>query len=91
MDRIEKNQTWKLVLRPKNKNVIGTKREFINNLNADGKIVRNKVRLICKGHAQVEENDFEETFSLLAGLESIRVLLAFTWYKNFKFYQMDFK
>ena len=54
LDRIEKNQTWKFVLRPKNKNVIGTKWEFINNLNADGKIVRSKARLICKGHAHFE-------------------------------------
>ena len=71
--------------------MIWTKWEFRNNLNEDGKVVENKEILICKGHSQFEYNAFEETFSLLAGLESIRVLLAFTWYKNFKFYQMDFK
>jgi hypothetical protein len=40
--------------------VIGTKWAFKNKLNEDGKIVRNKVILVCKGYAQVEGIDFEE-------------------------------
>jgi hypothetical protein len=36
LDQIEKNETWELVLRPKKKNVIGTKWVFRNNLNEDG-------------------------------------------------------
>ena len=53
LDQIQKNQTWELVPRPKHKNVIGTKWVFINKLNEDGKVVRNKERLVCKGYAQV--------------------------------------
>ena len=34
--QIEKNDTWELVPRPKNKNVIGTKWVFRNKLNEDG-------------------------------------------------------
>lgn len=33
LDQIEKNNTWTLVPRPKNKNVIGTKWVFRNKLN----------------------------------------------------------
>jgi hypothetical protein len=47
LDQIEKNDTWELVLRTKNKNVIGTKWVFINKLNEDGQATRNKVRLVC--------------------------------------------
>jgi hypothetical protein len=36
LDQIEKNDTWELVTRPKNKNVIGTKWVFRNKLNEDG-------------------------------------------------------
>jgi hypothetical protein len=47
------------VPRPKDNNVIGTKWVFINKLDEDGKVVINKVRLVCKGYAQVEGIDFE--------------------------------
>jgi hypothetical protein len=91
LDQIEKNQTWDLVPRPKDKNVIGTKWVYINKLNEDGHIVRNKARLVCKGYAQVEGVDFEETFSPVARIEAIRMFLAFACYKKFKVYQMDVK
>jgi hypothetical protein len=65
LDQIEKNDTWELVPRPKNKNVIGTKWVFRNKLNEDGQVTRNKARLVCKGYAQIEGIDFEETFSQL--------------------------
>src|ERR1700678_2962974 len=51
LDQIEKNDTWELVPRPKNKNVIGTKWVFRNKLNEDGHVTRNKSRLVCKGYA----------------------------------------
>jgi hypothetical protein len=63
LDQIEKNDTWELVPRPKNKNVINTKWFFRNKLNEDGQVTRNKDRLVCKGYEKVEGIDFEETFS----------------------------
>ena len=51
LDQIEKNQTWDLVPRPKDKNVIGTKWVFKNKMNEDGQVVRSKARLVCKGYA----------------------------------------
>jgi hypothetical protein len=62
LDQIEKNETWELVPRSKDKNVIGTKWVFRNKLNEDGQVVRNKARLVCKGYAQVEGVEFDETF-----------------------------
>jgi hypothetical protein len=47
-NQIEKNDTWKLVPRPKNKNVIGTKWVFRNKLNEDGQVTRKKSILVCK-------------------------------------------
>jgi hypothetical protein len=91
LNQIEKNETWELVPRPKDKNVIGTKWVFRNKLDEDGQIVRNKARLVCKGYAQVEGIDFEETFAPVARLEAIIMFLAFVCFKNFKVYQMDVK
>jgi hypothetical protein len=71
LDQIEKNDTWELVPRPKNKNVIGTKWVFRNKLNEDGHVTRNKARLVCKGYTQVEGIDFEETFSPVSRMEAI--------------------
>jgi hypothetical protein len=88
LDQIEKNDTWELVPRPKNKNVIGTKWVFRNKLNEYGQVTRNKARLVCKGYAQIEGIDFEETFSLVARMETICLILAYACSKNVKVYQM---
>lgn len=84
-------ETWELVPRPKDKNVIGTKWVFRNNLNQQGPVIRNKTRLIYKGYAQVEGVYFEEFFSPISRLESIRLFLAYGSHKVFKVYQMDVK
>jgi hypothetical protein len=47
LDQIENNDTWELVPRPKNKNVIGIKWVFRNKLKEDGHITRNKARFWC--------------------------------------------
>jgi hypothetical protein len=86
LDQIEKNDTWELVPRPKDKNVIDTKLVYINKLNKYGQVTRNKSRLVYKGYAYVEESEFEETFSPVAKMEAIRSLLAYACSKNIKVY-----
>ena len=54
-------------------------------------IVTNKARLVAQGFNQEEEIDYEETFAPVARLEAIRMLLAFTCFKEFVLYQMDVK
>jgi hypothetical protein len=91
LDQIEKNDTWELVPRPKNKNVIDKKWVFRNKLNEYGQVTRNKARLVCKGYAQIEGIDFEETFAPVSRMEAICFLLAYACSKNVKVYQMDVK
>eukprot|EP00253_Pinus_taeda_P021764 PITA_21764 len=71
LDQIEKNDTWELVPRPHDKNVIGTKWIFKNKLNENGEVIRKNARLVCKGYAQQEGTDFKETFAPVATLEAI--------------------
>eukprot|EP00253_Pinus_taeda_P003549 PITA_03549 len=91
LDQIEKNDTWELVPRPLDKNVIGTKWIFKNKLNENGEVIRNKARLVCKGCAQQEGIDFEETFVPVSRLEAIRMLLSLSSFQKFKVYQMNVK
>jgi hypothetical protein len=53
--------------------------------------VRNKARLVAQGYGQVEGLDFGKTFTSVAHLEAIRILLVFAVSKEFKLYQMDVK
>eukprot|EP00253_Pinus_taeda_P035264 PITA_35264 len=91
LEHIEKNNTWELVPRPNYKNVIGTKWTFKNKLNENGDVSRNKARLVCKGYAQQEGIDFEETFAPVSRLEAMRMFLALSSFQKFKVYQMDVK
>jgi hypothetical protein len=56
-----------------------------------GEVVRNKSRLVAQGFSQKEGIDYEETFSPVARLEAIKILLAFFVAKGFKLHQMDVK
>jgi hypothetical protein len=91
LDQIEKNNTWELVPRHEDKNVIGSKWVFKNKMNEKGQVVRNKSILVCKGYAQVEGLDFDETFAPVERLEAIKMFLAYSCHKNCKVYQMDVK
>ena len=77
IEQIERNKTWTLIPRPKDKNVIDTKWAFENKLNEDGKVSRNKARLVCKHYFQAEGIDYGETFAPVARLEGVRTLLAY--------------
>ena len=52
-------------------------------MDENGIIVRNKARLVAQGFNQEEGIDCEETFAPVARLEAIRMLLAFTCFKDF--------
>ena len=56
-------------------------------MDENGIIVRNKARLVALGFNQ-EGIDYEETFAPVDRLEAIRMLLAFTCFKDFVLYQM---
>lgn len=64
---------------------------FRNKLNEDGKVIRNRERLVCKGYSQKEGIDNNETFAPIARIEVVRLFLAFATHKNYKVYQMDVK
>nr|GFB86006.1 integrase, catalytic region, zinc finger, CCHC-type, peptidase aspartic, catalytic [Tanacetum cinerariifolium] len=52
---------------------------------------QNKTRLVAKGYRQEEGIDFEESFSLVARLEAVRMFIAYVIHKNITIFQMDMK
>ncbi|CAL2276373.1 unnamed protein product [Prunus armeniaca] len=88
---IEKNQTWELVNRPFDKPVIGVKWVYKTKLNLDGSIQKNKAKLVAKGYAQKPGIDYNETFALVARLDTIRTLIALAVKNNWKLYQLNVK
>lgn len=91
LNQFTRNNVWKLVPKPKEHPVIGTKWIFKNKLDEQGNVTKNKARLVAKGYNQIEGIDFDETFAPVARLEAIGIFLAFSCFKGFKLYQMDVK
>ncbi|GJT96393.1 retrovirus-related pol polyprotein from transposon TNT 1-94 [Tanacetum coccineum] len=48
-------------------------------------------KLVAQGYNQQEGIDYDETYALVARLESIRLLLAYAYGLDFKLFQMDVK
>jgi len=71
--------------------VIGTKWVFHNKLDESGNVVRNKATLVVKGYNQEEDIDFDKTFTPVACLGAIHILLAFASYMGIQLFQMDVK
>src|SRR3954471_11243923 len=91
LSQFEKSQVWKLVPYPQDKTIIGTRWVFRNKLDENGKVIRNKARLVAQGYNQQEGIDYDETYAPVARLEAIRILLAYSAHKNIKLFQMDVK
>ena len=57
----------------------------------DGKVHTYKARLVAKAFKQTHGIDYDETFSPVAMLKSIRILIAIAVYHNYDIWQMDAK
>ena len=89
--QFQRNDVWTLVPRPEREHIIDTKWVFHNKTDKEGNVIRNKARPAAQGYSEVEGVDFDESFTPVAHLESIRVLLALACHLKFKLYQMDVK
>ena len=92
MDSLHRNQTWKLVDKPKGGRVVGCKWVFKKKEGVPRvKASRFKARLVAKGYTQKEGVDFNEIFSPVVRHTSIRILLSLVVHKGLELHQLDIK
>jgi len=80
------NQTWDLVPRPNEVKPISCKWIYKVKTRPDGSVERYKARLVARSFSQQME-----TFSPVAKITTVRVLLALAACKSWKLWQMDVK
>lgn len=83
------NKTWTLVKRPPGRAVVKSGLVLKKKPGPEGKSY--KARLVAKGYSQVPGRDFNETFSPVAKLDSIRTVLAIIAAQNLEAAHVDAK
>ena len=91
MQSMSDNQVWDLIDPIPGVRIIGCKWIFKVKMDMDGNPQTYKARLVAKGYRQIQGIDYEETFSPVAMVKSIRILLAIAAYHDYEVWQMDVK
>jgi len=91
MNALYQNNTWELVPRTNQINIIGCKWVFKTKLAPDGSLDRLKARLVAKGFHQEAGIDFTETFSPVIKHATIRLVLSVAMMKQWEIHQLDVK
>lgn len=90
-DALMKNRTWRLVPPMHGKNVIDCRWIYKIKRKSDGTIDRYKARLVAKGFKQRYGIDYEDTFSPVVKIATVRLVLAISVSRGWSLRQLDVK
>nr|GEW78472.1 putative retrotransposon Ty1-copia subclass protein [Tanacetum cinerariifolium] len=85
------NRVWNLVDTTPGLKMVGCKWIFKKKIDMDGKVHTYKARLVANGYTQTHEIDYEGTFSPVAKIKSIRIMLDIAAFHDYEIWQMDVK
>jgi len=85
------NNTWSLVHKPENKNIVDCRWVFSIKQDEFGNLVKYKARLVARGFTQEYMTDYDETFAPVARISSFRFLLALSNQYDLMVHHMDVK
>ncbi|GJX65862.1 retrotransposon protein, putative, ty1-copia subclass [Tanacetum coccineum] len=85
------NMVWVLVDLPPGCKTVGSKWLFKKKTDMNGIVHVYKARLVAKGYTQLYGVDYEETFSPVADIRAIRILISIAAYYDYEIWQMDVK
>ncbi|KAL4324140.1 hypothetical protein GQ457_11G003170 [Hibiscus cannabinus] len=88
---LESNKTWTLTHLFQGKRPMDCKWVFTVKYKSDGSVERYKARLVAKRLTQFYGIDYQETFSPIAKLNTIRVLLSIPVNEDWELHQLDLK
>jgi hypothetical protein len=91
MESMYENQVWTLVGLPNDRKAVENKWIFKKKTDVDGNVTIYKARLVAKGFRQIQGIDNDETFSPVAMLKSVRIMLAIAAFFYYEIWQMDVK
>nr|GEY60291.1 hypothetical protein [Tanacetum cinerariifolium] len=85
------NMVWVLVDLPPGCKIIGSKWIFKKKTDMDGIVHTYKASFAAKGYTQLYEVDYEETFSPVADIRAIRILISIAKFYDYEIWKMDVK
>jgi hypothetical protein len=83
--------TFDVVNKPPNANIVPTHYVCKKKCNAQGEIDKYKVRFVAGGHKQIYGVNYEEIFAPVAKVMSHRINLAYVAQRGWATYQLDIK
>lgn len=89
MKALQENDTWEMVQLPPGRRAISNKWVYRLKTNADGSIDKFKARLVIKGFSQRKGVDYDQTFSPVARMSTIRTLISVAANERMKLAQID--
>ena len=91
IEALDKNKTWDLVSLPQGRKAIGNRWVYKIKRDANNQVERYRARLVVKDYAQKERIDFNEVFSPIVRLTTVRIVLVMCAIFDLHLEQLDVK